>query len=211
MEVIKKSLGQMGTNCYVIWDETTLEAAVIDPGFEDPRINDIINDNKLKVEYILLTHGHFDHLGGVNPIKQLTGAKVLIHENDADCLLDPRRNLSVLAGMSMVLEPADGFLKENDIITLGTTKMRVIHTPGHSKGGVCLLVEDQLFAGDTLFNTSIGRTDFADGDLNELLTMIETKLFILSDSTIVLPGHGENTTIGYEKMNNPFLKGRFQE
>ena len=89
--------------------------------------------------------------------------------------------------------------------------MRVIHTPGHSKGGVCLLVEDQLFAGDTLFNTSIGRTDFADGDLNELLTMIETKLFILSDATIVLPGHGENTTIGYEKMNNPFLKGRFQE
>lgn len=209
MEIIKKSLGQMGTNCYLIWDEKTLEAAVIDPGFEDPQIGAIINENKLNVKYILLTHGHFDHLGGVDQIKQLTGAKVLIHQNDADCLLDPRRNLSVLAGMSMVLEPADGFLKENETIALGTVSIRVIHTPGHSKGGVCLLAEDHLFAGDTLFNTSIGRTDFADGDLKELLNGIETKLFILDDATIVLPGHGENTTIGYEKLNNPFLKGRF--
>lgn len=209
MEIIKKSLGQMGTNCYLIWDEKTLEAAVIDPGYEDPQIGAIINENKLNVKYILLTHGHFDHLGGVDQIKQLTGARVLIHENDADCLLDPRRNLSVLAGMSMVLEPADGFLKENDTIALGTVVIRVIHTPGHSKGGVCLLAEDQLFAGDTLFNTSIGRTDFADGDLKELLNGIETKLFVLDDATIVSPGHGENTTIGYEKMNNPFLKGRF--
>lgn len=209
MEVIKKSLGQMGTNCYVVWDENTLEAAVIDPGFEDQRINDIINENKLKVKYILLTHGHFDHLGGVNQIKKLTGAKVLIHENDADCLLDPRRNLSVLAGMSMVLDPADSYLKETETISLGEVVIQVIHTPGHSKGGVCLLAEDQLFAGDTLFNTSIGRTDFADGDLDELLNGIEAKLFILDDATTVLPGHGENTTIGYERMNNPFLKGRF--
>lgn len=209
MEVIKKSLGQMGTNCYVVWDENTLEAAVIDPGFEDQRINDIINENKLKVKYILLTHGHFDHLGGVNQIKKLTGAKVLIHENDAHCLLDPRRNLSVLAGMSMVLDPADSYLKETETISLGEVVIQVIHTPGHSKGGVCLLAEDQLFAGDTLFNTSIGRTDFADGDLDELLNGIEAKLFILDDATTVLPGHGENTTIGYERMNNPFLKGRF--
>jgi len=208
MQVIKKSLGQMGTNCYLVWDEKTLEAAVIDPGFEDQRISDSINENKLKVKYILLTHGHFDHLGGVNQIRELTGAKVLIHENDADCLLDPRRNLSVLAGMSMVLEPADGYLKETETVSLGELVIRVIHTPGHSKGGICLLAEDQLFAGDTLFNTSIGRTDFADGDLNELLNEIETKLFILDDATTVLPGHGENTTIGYEKMNNPFLKGR---
>jgi Zn-dependent hydrolases, including glyoxylases len=199
----------MGTNCYVVWDEKTLEAAVIDPGFEDQRISDIINENKLKVNYILLTHGHFDHLGGVNQIKKLTGAKVLIHENDADCLIDPRRNLSVLAGMSMILEPADGFLNENETITLGNIAFRVIHTPGHSKGGICLLAEDQLFAGDTLFNTSIGRTDFADGDLNELLNGIKSKLFVLDDATTVLPGHGENTTIGYEKTNNPFLKGRF--
>lgn len=209
MEVIKTSLGPIGTNCYVVWDETTLEAAVIDPGFEDQRISGIINQNKLKVKYILLTHGHFDHLGGVNQIKQLTGAKVLIHKNDADCLIDSQRNLSMMTGLSMVLDPADGFLSENETITLGEIVIRVIHTPGHSKGGICLLAEDQLFAGDTLFNTSIGRTDFADGDLNELLNGISSKLFILDDATTVLPGHGENTTIGYEKTNNPFLKGRF--
>ncbi|HAZ06737.1 MBL fold metallo-hydrolase [Acetobacterium wieringae] len=209
MEVIKKSLGQMGTNCYVVWDENTLEAAVVDPGFEDQQIGDIINDNKLKVKYILLTHGHFDHLGGVNQIKQLTGAKVLIHENDADCLVDPKRNLSALAGIDMVLAPADGYLNENETITLGEIVIRIIHTPGHSKGGVCFLADGQLIAGDTLFNTSIGRTDFADGDLSELLNAIEMKLFILDDATIVLPGHGGNTTIGYEKMHNPFLKGRF--
>lgn len=209
MEVIKKSLGQMGTNCYVIWDEKSLEAAVIDPGFEDQRIIDIIKENKLNVKYILLTHGHFDHLGGVNQIKQLTGAKVLIHENDAECLTESRRNLSFLAGMSMELEPADGFLKEDDPIVLGNISIRVIHTPGHSKGGVCLLADDVLFSGDTLFSTSIGRTDFVDGDLNELLSGITAKLFILPDSTKVLPGHGDDTTIGYEKINNPFLKGRF--
>ncbi|MBU4438017.1 MAG: MBL fold metallo-hydrolase [Acetobacterium sp.] len=209
MEVIKKSLGQMGTNCYVIWDEKSLAAAVIDPGFEDQRIINIIKENKLNVKYILLTHGHFDHLGGVAQIKQLTGAKVLINEIDADCLGDSRRNLSVLAGMSMELESADGFLKEDEPIMLGDINIRVIHTPGHSKGGVCLLAEDVLFSGDTLFNTSIGRTDFADGDLNELLNAIMSKLFILDDSTKVLPGHGDDTTIGYEKMNNPFLKGRF--
>lgn len=209
MEVIKKSLGQMGTNCYVIWDEKSMEAAVIDPGFEDQRIADIINDKALKVKYILLTHGHFDHLGGVNQIKGLTGAKVLIHENDRECLTLPERNLSILAGMAMELEPADGYLSEKEEITVGEIKLRIIHTPGHSKGGVCLLAEDTLFAGDTLFNSSIGRTDFADGDLPELLSAIQVKLFILDDATKVLPGHGEDTTIGYEKLNNPFLKGRF--
>lgn len=209
MEVIKKSLGQMGTNCYVFWDEKSLEAAVIDPGFEDQRIVDLIKETKLNVKYILLTHGHFDHLGGVAQIKALTGAKVLIHENDADCLREPRRNLSVLAGMAMELEPADGFLTEDEPILLGDIHIHVIHTPGHSKGGVCLLADNILFSGDTLFNTSIGRTDFEDGDLNELLNGIASKLFVLADSTKVLPGHGDDTTIGYEKINNPFLKGRF--
>jgi glyoxylase-like metal-dependent hydrolase (beta-lactamase superfamily II) len=209
MKVIKTSLGQMGTNCYVIWDEKSLEAAVIDPGFEDQRIIDIISENGLKVKAILLTHGHFDHLGGVTQIKKLTGAKVFIHENDADCLTHPERNLSILVGMSMKLDPADGFLMENETVNIGSIALKVIHTPGHSKGGVCFFAENLLFAGDTLFNTSIGRTDFADGDLTELLNSIELRLFILNDETAVLPGHGENSTIGYEKEYNPFLKGRF--
>jgi len=208
MEIRKLSLGQMGTNCYILWDENSLEAAVIDPGFEDARILEIIEDNKLNVKYILLTHGHFDHLGGVNQVKAATGAKVLIHENDADCLTEPKRNISVLAGMALKLEPADGLLSESEPIHVGKLNIQVIHTPGHSKGGVCFLVEDTLIAGDTLFNTSIGRTDFADGDLSELLGNIQTKIFVLGDNIKVLPGHGENTTIGYEKKHNPFLQGR---
>lgn len=208
MEIRKLSLGQMGTNCYILWDENSLEAAVIDPGFEDSRILKIIEDNKLNVKYILLTHGHFDHLGGVNLVKAATGAKVLIHENDANCLTEPKRNLSALAGMALELEPADGLFSEREPIRVGKLNIRVIHTPGHSKGGVCFLVEDTLIAGDTLFNTSIGRTDFADGDLSELLGNIVAKIFVLDDDIKVLPGHGENTTIGYEKKHNPFLQGR---
>lgn len=208
MEIKKLSLGQMGTNCYVLWDENSLESAVIDPGFEDIRVLDIIEKNKLNVKYILLTHGHFDHLGGVNQVKAVTGAKVLIHENDEDCLRVAKRNLSILAGMELELKPADGLLFENEAIHLGELSIRVIYTPGHSKGGVCFLVGDTLFTGDTLFNTSIGRTDFADGDLAELLENISSKLFILEDGVKVLPGHGENSTIGYEKKHNPFFQGR---
>jgi glyoxylase-like metal-dependent hydrolase (beta-lactamase superfamily II) len=208
MEVIKKSLGQMGTNCYVLWDEKSRDAAVIDPGFQDQRIKEIIETNRLHVKYILLTHGHFDHLGGVTQIRALTGAKVLIHRNDADCLTNATRNLSTLAGMPFDLAPADGFLAEGENLNIGDLNVQVFHTPGHSKGGVCLLVGDTLFAGDTLFNSSIGRTDFADGDLDELLSGIQSKLFVLDDATKVLPGHGDNTTIGYEKAFNPFFKGR---
>lgn len=208
MEVIKKSLGQMGTNCYVLWDEKSGEAAVIDPGFRDQRIVDIINDKKLNVKYILLTHGHFDHLGGVSQIRDLTGAKVLIHRNDADCLTNAGRNLSTLVGMPFDLAAADGYLSEGEDVKIGDLTVQVFHTPGHSKGGVCFLVGDTLFAGDTLFHASIGRTDFADGDLGELLNGIQSKLFVLDDAIKVLPGHGENTTIGYEKACNPFFKGR---
>ncbi|MBC3887650.1 MBL fold metallo-hydrolase [Acetobacterium paludosum] len=207
MKVIKKSLGQMGTNCYVFWDEKSLEAAVIDPGFKDQRIVEIIEKNKLKVKYILLTHGHFDHIGGVSQIKEITGAKVLIHKSDADCLTNAGRNLSTAIGMPFDLAPADGYLSEGEKIQVGDMNIQVFYTPGHSKGGVCFLVGDTLFAGDTLFNTSIGRTDFPDGDLAELLSGVQKKLFVLDDNTKVLPGHGENTTIGYEKAHNPFFKG----
>ncbi|MBC3795508.1 MBL fold metallo-hydrolase [Acetobacterium tundrae] len=207
MKVIKKSLGQMGTNCYVFWDEKSLEAAVIDPGFKDQRIVEIIEKNKLKVKYILLTHGHFDHIGGVSQIKDITGAKVLIHKSDADCLTNAGRNLSTVIGMPFDLAPADGYLSEGEKIQVGDMNIQVFYTPGHSKGGVCFLVGDTLFAGDTLFNTSIGRTDFPDGDLAELLSGVQKKLFVLDDNTKVLPGHGENTTIGYEKKHNPFFKG----
>jgi glyoxylase-like metal-dependent hydrolase (beta-lactamase superfamily II) len=205
MEIKKLSLGQIGTNCYVIWDENSKEAAVIDPGFVDQRIMAIINQNMLNVKYILLTHGHFDHIGGVKEIKNLTGAKVFIHEDEKDSLVDPQKNLSYLTGISIAQDPADGFLLDGDELFLGDLKIDVIYTPGHSKGGVSFLAKDTLFSGDALFNTSIGRTDFSGGDPKELLESIRSKLFVLNDAVKVLPGHGENTTIGYEKKYNPFL------
>lgn len=208
MEIKKLSLGVMGTNCYIVWDENK-NGIIIDPGFTDSRVNTIIKEQSLNIHYILLTHGHFDHIGAVEKLKQETGAKVLIHENDKECLTDPRRNLSFLAGLDLQGQPADAYLVNGQILQVGTLEFKIIHTPGHSKGGICLLANKNLFSGDTLFNTSIGRTDFADSDINELLTAIREKLFILPDDTIVYPGHGENTTIGYEKKHNPYLQRNF--
>lgn len=204
MEIKKLSLGTMGTNCYLIWDNDK-NGVIIDPGFTDARINTIINENALTIHYILLTHGHFDHLGGVQKIKNETGAKVLIHENDQDCLTDPKRNLSLMAKIELRLDPADGYLVEGQNLQVGNLEFEILHTPGHSKGGICLLTGKHLFSGDTLFNRSVGRADFPDGDMNELLTSIREKLFILPDDTLVYPGHGENTSIGYERKHNPHL------
>ncbi|WKY46381.1 MBL fold metallo-hydrolase [Eubacteriaceae bacterium ES3] len=208
MEIEKLSLGSMGTNCYLIWDDNK-NGIIIDPGFMDNRVEEIIKDKDLKIKYIVLTHGHFDHLGGVEHLRKLTQAQVLIHAEDSDCLTNPQRNLSYLAGMNLECGKADGYLVESENLKVGDLDFRIIHTPGHSKGGVSLLINKYLFSGDTLFNTSIGRTDFMDGNLDELLTNIREKLLILPDDTIVYPGHGENTTIGYEKLHNPFLQGRY--
>ena len=206
MEIKKLSLGMMGTNCYIVWDEDD-NAVIIDPGFIDSRLKTIIEGKSLKVHYILLTHGHFDHIGAVENLKKETGAKVLIHEEDRDCLIDPNRNLSILAGFDLSVEEADGYLVDGQILQVGNLEFKVLHTPGHSKGGICLFMGEHLFSGDTLFNTSIGRTDFHDGDFKELITAIREKLLILPDVTLVYPGHGENTTIGYEKRHNPYLQG----
>lgn len=208
MEIEKLSLGSMGTNCYLVWDDQK-NGVIIDPGFMDSRVEAFINKKQLKIKYILLTHGHFDHLGAVEYLRNLTGAEVLIHKSDSDCLTNAQRNLSYLGGMSLECQKADGSLEEGKELIVGDLVFRVIHTPGHSKGGVSLLIGSHLFSGDTLFNTSIGRTDFMDGDLNVLLTNIREKLLILPGDTIVYPGHGENTTIAYEKLHNPFLQGRY--
>ncbi len=194
----------MGTNCYIVWDENK-NGVIIDPGFIDSRIKTIIDENDLIIHYILLTHGHFDHIGAVEKLKKETGAQVLIHENDKACLTDPKRNLSYLAGLDLSGQEADGFLVDEEILQVGNLSFKIIHTPGHSKGGVCFLINKHLFSGDTLFNSSIGRTDFFDSDMNELIAAIRHKLFVLPDDILVYPGHGENTMIGYEKKHNPYL------
>lgn len=199
-------VGNIETNCYIIYCRKTLQAAVIDPGDEAEKIIAAVNKNNLKVSFIILTHGHGDHIGALNEVRAATGAKVLIHSDDAGMLTNANKNLSVFIGASVVADKADRLLNEGDIIEIGDIKLKVIHTPGHTSGGICLFFDNTLIAGDTLFAQSIGRTDFPGGSYEQLIKGIKDKLFILPDDVKVFPGHGPATTIGLEKRMNPFVR-----
>jgi len=186
-----------------VWDETSKEAMIIDPADRSKDLLDATKDLNLK--YIVNTHGHGDHIGGNKFLKENTQAKLAIHELDASMLNDPNQNLSTHWGAQLVSASADIKLKDGDSLQLGNKKIAVIHTPGHSRGGICLLVEDLLFCGDTLFAGSIGRTDLPGGDYATLINAIKTKLLILNGNTKVFPGHGPDTTIEDEKIGNPFV------
>ncbi|BBB92877.1 MAG TPA: MBL fold metallo-hydrolase [Methylomusa anaerophila] len=206
MKIFKMEVGQIGTNCYILCCEDTLEAAVIDPGGDAEEIIAVINREKLNVKYIINTHGHADHIAANSRIKSVTGAAVLIHADDADMLTSAQLNLSLYIGAGITCEPADKLLNDGDNIGIGHSKIKVIHTPGHTPGGICLLVEDTLFAGDTLFAESVGRTDFPGGSHSQLIQNIKNKLLTLPDEIKVLPGHGPATTIGRERKMNPFIQ-----
>jgi len=196
-------VGPYMTNCYIVSDDK--QALVIDPGDDYQMIEKYIKKNSLKVEKIILTHGHIDHIGAVAQIKKLTDAPVLIHPEDADMLTDAKANLSAYHTESFSVGPADGFLNEGDIIDLGRFQFKVLHTPGHSPGGISLATDGIVFTGDALFWGSVGRTDFPNGSHEILINSIKTKLMTLPDETIVYSGHGPQTTIGHERGINPFL------
>ncbi|RLC49841.1 MAG: MBL fold metallo-hydrolase [Candidatus Cloacimonadota bacterium] len=196
-------LPAFGTNTYLVWDEFSKEAMIIDPADKSQTLLDAVKGLNLK--YIVNTHGHGDHIGGNKFLKENTQAKLAIHELDASMLNDPNQNLSTHWGAQLVSASADIKLKDGDSLQLGNKKIAVIHTPGHSRGGICLLVEDLLFCGDTLFAGSIGRTDLPGGDYATLINAIKTKLLILNGNTKVFPGHGPDTTIEDEKIGNPFV------
>ena len=196
-------LPALGTNTYLVWDEFSKEAMIIDPADKSQTLLDAVKGLNLK--YIVNTHGHGDHIGGNKFLKENTQAKLAIHELDASMLNDPNQNLSTHWGAQLVSASADIKLKDGDSLQLGNKKIAVIHTPGHSRGGICLLVEDLLFCGDTLFAGSIGRTDLPGGDYATLINAIKTKLLILNGNTKVFPGHGPDTTIEDEKIGNPFV------
>ena len=201
MKISRIPAGIYAANCYVIMDEKTKESAVIDPGGDADDIIKAIKAMDAKVKYIILTHGHLDHMGGVKELKKLYNVPVGISKHDEE-YIEKKEYIYADMGSSW---KADFHLKQNDIIKLGNLDIVCIETPGHSPGGMCFSVKDVVFTGDTLFQGSIGRTDLAGGDFDLLIKSIKEKLMSLPESTTVLPGHGPQSNIGTEKVHNPFI------
>ncbi len=200
-------VGNLETNCYIIGDETTKEGLIVDPGSLDKAIIDTVEELGLSLKYILLTHGHGDHILGVEYVKAVSGAKVAIGEKDAPMLLQADLNLaSYIGGGNQQFDEADILLRDGDILKCGLLDIKVITTPGHTGGGICYLVGDSLLAGDTLFSGSIGRTDLPTGNYEELIRSVKEKIFTLDPNTKIHPGHGESTTVGIEIKSNPFFR-----
>ncbi len=194
-------VGQLESNCYIIADEDTLKAIVIDPGDEPDRIIEDLDG--LTVEHIVLTHAHFDHAGAVGEIKNATGAKIVIHENEKEHYAGIKDQGAFWGFNLSDLPEPDTFVKDGDEIVLGSFAFTVIHTPGHTPGGICLYLPEVVITGDTLFRGSVGRTDFPGGSIAELKNSFK-RLMTLPDDTQVLPGHGPASTIGHEKSMNMF-------
>ena len=205
MKIEKIVVGEMQANCYLLWDEQSKEAVVIDPGGNPGTIVDAISRNSLKVIHIVNTHAHVDHVGANDLIRQKTQASLFIHSADVSLLQDLELNLSQMLGRKKNFLPPTGVLKDKDKLKLKGFDLEVLHTPGHTPGSICLYGDGRLFSGDTLFADGVGRTDLPGGNFRQLKDSLEHKILKLSDEVVVYPGHGPNTTIGKERRGNPFL------
>lgn len=206
MFIKKLTVGPLESNCYLVADEETREGIIIDPGEEGERILKIVTREGVVPRYLVNTHGHIDHIGANGYLKgKIEGLKLGIHAADTRMLINARESLSNFAGGELASPPADFLLQEGDEITLGKKSLKVIHTPGHTPGGICLLGEGKIFTGDTLFAGSVGRTDLPGGSMELLTKSLRKKLMVLPEETIIYPGHGESSTIGREKISNPFI------
>ena len=204
MIVEKKIAGILGVNCYILGDEDTQKGAVIDPGGSVEDILRTIREHELDIEYIILTHGHGDHIGGLPQLKQMTNAKVIAHIDEKELLNDKSKNLTANLGCGIVEIDADEYVKDGQNIKLGNLNLEIIHTPGHTPGCMCIKVDNVMFSGDTLFAGSIGRTDLYGGNYSEIQNSLN-KLSKLDDDITVLPGHGPATRLGIEKITNPYM------
>ncbi len=200
-------VGPLQTNCYIVVDEGTGEAIVIDPGGDADRILAAVERLNAAVRMVVNTHGHFDHIMANREVLEATGAPLAIHPADANMLSNPLRSFSFFLGNFRPSPPATVSLEEGAHLRVGSAVLQVLHTPGHSPGSISLWCADEgvLFSGDALFNLGIGRADFPGGSYKVLLQSIRQKLFTLPDETVVYSGHGPKTTIGYERRHNPFL------
>ena len=195
----------MDENTYILGDEKTKKCAVIDPGGSIIDIFNIIKQHGLTVEYIILTHGHGDHICRVPEIKSKTNAKIVAHEYEKEILLDKRKNLSASLPSNTVELDADIYVKDNDTLKVGDMKLKFIHTPGHTPGSMCIKIDKHMFTGDTLFAGSMGRTDFYGGDSRKMDKSLK-RLKNQDDDIKIYPGHGPNSNLKTEKMTNPFMR-----
>ncbi|MBI3914278.1 MAG: MBL fold metallo-hydrolase [Chloroflexi bacterium] len=199
-------VGPLGVNCYLVGDDTKRDVIVIDPGGDARKILDALAKRDLRVSAIVNTHAHFDHVGALTEIREATHAPFMLHADDVQLLAYAQQSAAMFGLAIPQPTPPEKLLQEGETITVNALSLRVLHTPGHTPGGICLLYDKYVFVGDTLFQGSIGRTDLPGGDYGTLMKSIGDKLFPLPDETIVYPGHGPATTMRDEKLLNPFLR-----